>query len=165
MNSKKTAFGATAAVAALALTAVAGPAMADDDTTYTSSKSWSSYSNESPVVIAPEVGFSDVLSLGVLNGDLFSGNALASGNDITAPVASGNETAVGSGNDTAVGNGSANGNDIGGDIVTDVVDDVSGGDVTSDIGGSVSDIVDGVVDVDGILEDVTGSLDLGGLLN
>ncbi len=75
-------------------------------------------SNESPVVVAPEVG------------DIGSGNAIGSGNDVQAPIGSGNETNV----------------DLG--DVSDV----------ADVDGIVGDVTD-VVDVDGIVGDVTGSVD------
>ena len=84
-------------------------------------------SNESPVVVAPEVG------------DVASGNAIGSGNDVQAPVASGNETNV----------------DLGDAVdVNDLVD--------------VNDIVDSTLDevnVDGLVDDITGDLDLGSLFD
>lgn len=84
-------------------------------------------SNESPVVVAPEVG------------DVASGNAIGSGNDVQAPVASGNETNV----------------DLGDAVdVNDLVD--------------VNDIVDSTldeVDVDGLVDDVMGEVDLGSLFD
>lgn len=68
---------------------------------------------------------------------------MASGNQVTAPVtapvASGNDTAVGSGNDTAVGNGSGNGNSV---------------------GTSVSDLVD----VNGLVDGVLNSIHLDAIL-
>ena len=55
-------------------------------------------SNESPVVVAPQVGV----------GDIASGDAVASGNDVTAPIASGNDTSTGNDN----GNGSSVGTSV-----------------------------------------------------
>lgn len=145
MNSitKKTAFGATAA-AALVIAGIASPAMADDSTT-TLTKGYSSVSErvtEIPIVVAPEVdalngGIGNDLLGGIHTGDIGSGNAVASGNDVTAPVLSGNETAVGNGNSVST-------------EVSDLVD-------------SVTDVSD-LVDVDGIVDDVTSSIDLDGML-
>lgn len=99
--------------------------------------------NQSPVVVAPQVG-------GVLNG-----SALASGNTInapvTAPVASGNQTSapVASGNKTPVANGSANGTSTGNGTSTS---------------GSVSNPVNTNGMVDGILSNVNSGIDLGSIL-
>lgn len=144
MNSitKKTAFGATAA-AALVVAGFAAPAMADDSTTLT--KGYSSVSErvtEFPIVVAPEVdalngGIGNDLLGGIHTGDIGSGNAVASGNDVTAPLLSGNETSVGNG--TSVSS-----------EVSDLVD-------------AVTDVSD-LVDVDGIVDDVTSSIDLDGML-
>jgi len=165
---KKTAFGATIAAGALIVVGAAAPAMASeghgwnggDSTTSSYSKSYTSTSHkntEIPVVVAPQV---DVLNgdiaNGILGGDILNGNAVASGNEVTAPVASGNDTAIGSGNETAIGNGSGNGN-LSGNEVSDVVDNVTD--------TSVSDIVTDVVDVDDILGDVSGWVDLNHLFN
>lgn len=174
-TTKKTAFGlAGAAGAALLTVGFASPAMADTNTEHSESTDSSStvthiltgtelreifgigdISNASPIVLAPEVG------------DVGSGNAIGSGNDVTAPIASGNDTAVGSGNDTAVGNNSGNGNSVGNvsNDVSDVVDTTT--DVTGDVSNDVSDIVDdvtGAVDADAIVEDVTDSVDLDSIL-
>ncbi|MBG6055340.1 hypothetical protein IWX81_001751 [Salinibacterium sp. CAN_S4] len=171
---KKTAFGATAAAAALVVVGIAGPAMASDDTSDGSSKSYSyNSSTEVPVLISPDVT--------LLNGDNFNellnaanGNALFSGNDIQAPIASGNETAIGSGNETAVGNVSdvANGNDVSTDVsdvvdnVTDVSDvadvsDVSDVSDVTDVTSNVSDVTSNVSDLVG---DITDSVNLDGML-
>ena len=175
---KKTAFATTGLAAAALLTVgFAGPAMADTSSDSSTSSftslsdkdtrgelsskishliSTGSLSNESPVVVAPEVGVGDVLGGGILTGDLLSGNAVASGNDVTAPVtapiASGNEVTapVASGNDTAVGNNSGNGTSVG-EI----------GDVTSEVG----DLVDNVTDVDGMVDGIIGDIDLQGVLD
>ena len=81
------------------------------------------------------------------NGAVLSGNdaPVLSGNDITAPVASGNE--VGNGNSAGNGNAVGAGNDTG----------VSLGDIGADVDELVGDItgdVDGIVDVDGMLEGI-----------
>jgi len=146
MNSitKKTAFGATAA-AALVIAGIASPAMADDSTT-TLTKGYSSVSErvtEIPIVVAPEVDAlnggigNGLLGGGIHTGDIGSGNVVGSGNDATATILSGNETAVGNGTSVST-------------EVSDLVD-------------SVTD-VSGVVDVDGIVDDVTSSIDLDGML-
>lgn len=142
MNSitKKTAFGATAA-AALVVAGFASPAMADDSTTLT--KGYSSVSErvtEFPIVVAPEVdalggGIGNDLLGGIHTGDIGSGNAVASGNDVTAPLLSGNETSVGNGTS-----------------------------VSNEVGDLVDSVVSDLVDVDGIVDDVTSSIDLDGML-
>ena len=99
-------------------------------------------SNESPVVVAP----GDIGS-GNSTGDIGSGNAIGSGNDVQAPIGSGNETNV----------------DLG--DVSDLVDvDSTVGDITGSVDGMVDDVTGSV---DGIVEDVTSDLDLGlgGLLD
>ncbi|KQM80925.1 hypothetical protein [Agromyces sp. Leaf222] len=105
-------------------------------------------SNESPVVVAPGDIASDI---GSGNGDIGSGNVVGSGNDVQAPIGSGNETNV----------------DLGG--VSDLVDVGDVGDVSGSVGdvtGSVGDIVGDVTgSVDGLADDITGDLDLGGLLD
>lgn len=158
---KKTILASTGAAAAAVLIvgAFGAPAMADTTSSHDSTSSWTQtttdltstiegivgdISNSSPVVVAPSVG-----DIGV--GDIGSGNAVASGNDVTAPIASGNETAVGSGNDTAVGNNSGNGNSVGGD---------------TSIGSEVGDLVDNVtdLDVDGMVDNILDDVDLNSIL-
>jgi len=155
---KKTAFGFTGAAAVtLVVASFAAPAMADDTsstwdyssraTSTTTSLSdllrTGGVSNDSPFVIAPSVG------------DVGSGNAVLSGNDVSAPVASGNETVL---NDIASGTSVS---DIGnGTSVTS--GDVTGGDVTGgDIGASVDDLVDGGdigANVDSLVGDILADL-------
>ncbi|WP_394771408.1 hypothetical protein [Lacisediminihabitans sp.] len=106
-----------------------------------------SASNSSPVVLAPQVGVGDVASGGVLNG-----SAVASDNDVAAPIASGNTTPVASGNDVPVANGSGN---------TTVSPDVTGNDVT---GNSATSSVSDLADVDSILRGVGSSVDLNSIL-
>jgi len=133
---KKTAFGLTGAAAATLLVAgFAAPAMADDTTSsWDNSTSTTStnladlfrtgdVSNDSPVVLTPSVDAGDVLS----------GNALLSGNDVSAPVASGNETSV-----SDIGNGTSV---SGGDIGTQVDDLVDGGNIGTNIDNLVGDIL------------------------
>jgi hypothetical protein len=86
-------------------------------------------SNWSPVVVSPS------LNAPVSTGDVGSGNAIASGNDV--PVLSGNDVQVPvlSGNDTAVGNNDANGN-LTGDINTSVSNLVNS--LTKDVGNNAS---------------------------
>jgi hypothetical protein len=159
---KNTVISATGvAAAALMVGAFAAPAMASTghdwsgDNTSTSVSKWYSYaqhsstdiSNVSPVVVAPEVSVGDVLGGGILNGDILDGNAVASGNDVTAPIASGNDTAIGSGNDTAIGNNNGNGNSVSTDV-SDLVDNTLGS----------------TVDVNGLVDDIMGSIDLGAIL-
>ena len=150
-TSKKTAFGILGVAATTALVAGASlPAMADDRDSSTTS-SWSEYttmltgalqggdlgfSNESPVVIAPETNVGDVLG-----GDILSGNETGNGN----VVGSGNDTAIGSGNTTAIDGVDA--------TVSDVVDSTVG-----DITGDVSGMVDGLIgdldlDITSLFED------------
>lgn len=162
---------------ALAVTGFALPASADDSTTTTSSdqthtsvealeslevfQTWiddfiATHGNntnagnvgvDGGVVNGPLVG-------DVANGPILSGNdtPIASGNEVNAPVGSGNdvnvEAPVGSGNE--VGNG--NSSDVStGDVGTEV------GDLTNNIGADVSDVVGDVSsDVDGL---VSGLLD------
>jgi len=152
---KKTAFGITGAAAATIMVAgFATPAMADDTTSswdYSSSTSTTStsladlfrtgdVSNDSPIVLAPSVG------------DVGNGNHLLSGNEVNAPVASGNETVlnnVASGNSASdIGSGNANGNAngngawvSGGDIGTSVDDLVDGGDIGAHVDNLVGDIL------------------------
>jgi len=141
--SKKTAFGATAAAAALIVVGAAAPAMASDTdySSYAKNSARTSTSHQTTnTVVNPDID--------ALGGDILNGNALGSGNDVSAPLLSGNDTALGNNNDTAVGN--VTGNDISTDV-SDVVD--------NSVGSSVTDLVD----VDGILGDVTGSLGLSGI--
>jgi len=145
---KKTAFGVTGVAAATLMVAgFATPAMADDTTSsydYSSTSTSTNLadlfrvgdvSNESPVVLAPSVDAGDVLS----------GNALLSGNDVSAPVASGNDTAVSDiGNISDVGNVSDIGNGTsvsGGDIGTQVDDLVDGGNIGTNVDNLVGDIL------------------------
>ena len=145
---KKTAFGVTGVAAATLMVAgFATPAMADDTTSsydYSSTSTSTNLadlfrvgdvSNESPVVLAPSVDAGDVLS----------GNALLSGNDVSAPVASGNDTAVSDiGNISDVGNVSDIGNGTsvsGGDIGTQVDDLVDGGSIGTNVDNLVGDIL------------------------
>ena len=170
--SKKTAFGATAAAAALIVVGISAPAMADEGEFSFSKGSQASYS-ERTTAIVPDIDVlgGDILTGDVLGGDVLggdiandlvgnvgNGNAVASGNEVNAPIVSGNETAIGNGNDTAIGNVSDVGN----------VSDIANG---TDIGTEVSDLVDGVldasvsdiVDVDDVLGDVSGWVDLNGM--
>ena len=149
---KKTAFGVTGAAAATMLVAgFASPAMADDTSSswdYSSQASTTStstsfadffrtgdLSNESPIVLAPSIG------------DVGNGNHLLSGNDVSAPVASGNETVlndIASGNSVSdIGNGtSVNGGDVtGGDIGASVDNLVDGGDIGANVDNLVGDIL------------------------
>jgi len=98
------------------------------------------------------------------NGPILSGNdaPIASGNDVSAPVGSGNDVSVdapvGSGNDVGndVGHGTnlGSGNDTGasvGDVGAEV------GDLTSEIGTHVEDLVGDVSsDVDDLVGDLLG---------
>ncbi|MCU1411323.1 MAG: hypothetical protein JWR04_2030 [Rhodoglobus sp.] len=148
---KKTAFGATAAAAALVVVGAAAPAMASDNgdwSSYAKSFSRTSTSHQTTdTVVAPDV---DILGGGVLNGDVLGGN------DVSAPVLSGNDTAIGSGNDTAIGN--VSGNSVDGNSVGNVDTEVSDL-VDNATGTSVSDLVD----VDDILGDIGGWVDLDGM--
>ena len=139
---KKTAFGVTGVAAATLMVAgFATPAMADDTTSsydYSSTSTSTNLadlfrvgdvSNESPVVLAPSVDAGDVLS----------GNALLSGNDVSAPVASGNDTAISDiGNVSDIGNGTSV---SGGDIGTQVDDLVDGGNIGTNVDNLVGDIL------------------------
>lgn len=161
--SKKTAFGATAAAAALVVVGAAAPAMASDHgdwSSYSKSSTRTSTSHEATnTVVAPDV---DILGGGVLNGDILNGNDVGSGNEVNAPVLSGNDTAVGSGDDTAIGN--VSGNSVDGNSVGNLSDV---GNVSSD----VSDLVDNatstsvsdLVNVDDILGDIGGWVNLDGM--
>ena len=140
---KKTAIGATAAVAALAVVGVAAPAMASEGDYSSITKHFASSSTKhttTNTVIAPEVS--------VLNGDILNGNAVGSGNEANVPLLSGNDTAVGNNNDTAIGN--VTDNDVSSEV-SDLVDNVTH--------TSVSDIVD----VNDIIGDVSGWVDLKGV--
>jgi hypothetical protein len=206
---KKTAFGiTTVAAGALLVGGFAAPAMAasdtDSSTSTTSTTSSASQLNDldlqalrdlafssgdlttnAPLVLAPSIGD---IGGGDLNvGDVASGNPIASGNEVTAPVtapveapiASGNETALGSGNTTDVSDVA----DVS-DVVTDVVDvptevsDVVDAPVdapieapveapvvvTPETGTDLGSEVTDVVDVEGILDGVTGSVNLDSIL-
>ena len=136
---KKTAFGATAAAAALVVIGAAAPAMASEGHS-TSNKWYSSTSTQHTdytTVVAPDVS--------VLNGDILDGNSVGSGNELNAPIASGNETAIGNG----VGNGSGNVTGNGsGNSASDLVDNATN--------TSVSDLVD----VNDVISDISGWVDL-----
>lgn len=122
---------------------------------------------------------SDVANVSdVAGGPILSGNesAIGSGNDVSAPIGSGNDVSVdapvGSGNDVAsgteVGNGNTtdlggvgNGNSVGdvGAEVGDITSAVTGsvGDVTSDIGAEVDDLVGDIGgDVDDLVDGILG---------
>jgi hypothetical protein len=113
----------------------------------------------SPIVVAPSVTVGDVAS-GDLSGnevgnDVANGNSfangnsvgsndpVASGNQVTAPIASGNQTPIASGNDTTVsGNAVGSGNTdnlLSGDSISTMVKNT-----TSDIGNTVSDTVNSI---------------------
>ncbi len=145
---KKTAFGITGAAAATLMVAgFAAPAMADDTTSSwetTSTDTSTSLtdlfrvgdvSNDVPLVLAPSVSTGDLLS----------------GNDVAAPIASGNDTSV---------------SDIGNPVVNDIGGDVNGGDITGgDIGTSVDDLVDGGdigANVDNLVGDILADLGIDG---
>lgn len=142
--SKKTAFGATAAAAALVVVGAAAPAMASDNgdwTSYSKASSRTSTSHQATnLVVNPDVD--------VLGGDILNGNSVGSGNEFTAPLLSGNDTAIGSGNDTAIGN--VTGNSVSTDV-SDLLDNSSSTSFTD------------LVDVNDILGDVSGSLGLSGM--
>ncbi len=140
---KKTAFGATAAAAALVVAGAAAPAMASTGDYSSVSKYFSSSDTQhtdTTTVIAPSVD--------VLNGGILNGNSVGSDNSVDAPVLSGNDTALGNGNSTAVGN--VTGNDVS-TSVSDLVDNVTN--------LSVSDIID----VNDVVGDVSGWVDLSGM--
>jgi hypothetical protein len=153
-TSKKTAFGIFGVAATAAL--VAGttmPAFADDtnvstsqDTTTTKTRILDQLglSNESPILIAPEVGTGDVLSGNANGNHVGSGNETANGN----VVGSGNESVVGSGNTTAVeGIGDVTNNV--GDVTANVSDITAHvEDLTGDISNDVNDLLDSVLQFD-----------------
>lgn len=177
---------AGAGVAALAVTGLGLPAMADDSTWSTDESTSTTTSDltgsfdalqeliDEAIIasgtvteVTPDVSVGDIGGGSVvegpvvsdsLNGDIGSGNdtPIGSGNDI--PVGSGNEVTapieapVGSGNDTSVDAPVGSDNGVG-DIGASVDDAVG------DIGGTVGDVVDGSIG------DLTGDLDLGGLLD
>ena len=155
--------------AALAVAGFALPATADDDIS-----SWSSdqthtsvegiesfdafqtllddlidtYGNETTT---GDVGIDGGLVDGPLVSDIGNGPVL-SGNDVSAPVGSGNDTSVGSGNEVGNGNVVGSGNDTGvsvGDVGAEV------GDLTGDIGAQVGDLVG---DVSTDVDDLVGGL-------
>lgn len=168
---KKSAFTVAGTAAAALLTiGFAAPAMADSsDTTNSADTTSTSFLNGNgisdnlspalaahgaPIVVSPQVG------------DVASGNALLSGNqangnqvvgDVTAPVASGNETTAGNVTGNTVGN------------VTGNTVDTTAGNVSNSIGATVSDTVDSSVgdigaSVSDVVGDATGSIDLGAIL-
>ena len=73
---------------------------------------------------------------------------MGSGNDVTAPLLSGNDTALGNGNDTAIG--TVSGNSVGTEV-SDLVDNATH--------ASVSDIVD----ISDVIGDISGWVDLKGI--
>lgn len=155
---------------ALTITGFALPASADDDITSTDEsvtsvstlesldlfQTWvddvlALYGNDtsaldSGVVNGPIVDGPLVSDVG--NGAVLSGNdtPVLSGNDIDAPVGSGNDVGsgnvVGSGNDTGVSVGDADA-DLG-DLTTDIGADVDG--MVGDISSDVDDLVAGILD-------------------
>lgn len=185
--SKKTAFGITVAASAALVVGFAAPAMAStshntplgDSSTHSSSTSSSSrvtqaqldalrtvttgitggdISTWTPLVVSPEVGV----------GDVASGNAVGSGNDIpllsgntvSAPVASGNETGIA--NNDANGNSTANGDSISSsvkDLVNSTTKDLGLGNITGNSATATP-----TTGASGSLGDVTGDLGLGNLL-
>lgn len=143
---KKTAFGTAAAATALVIVGAAAPAMAADGD-YSSISKWSSRATstttDTTTVFAPQTD--------VLGGDILNGNDVGSGNSVTAPLLSGNDTAVGNGNSTAVG--TVTGNDIG-TSVSDLVDNATQGSLTDAV--DVSDIFGDIgswVGISGMFED------------
>ena len=160
MDIKKTAFG-TAAAAALIVAGTAVPAMAGDTTEGTGYSKWSSYSSQktTDLNVSPEV---DVLGGGILNGDIGIGNAVGSGNDFSAPILSGNETAVGNGNETAIGN-------VSGNEVSDIGNVSDVGNVSTEVEDVVDNVTDtsltDIVDVDDILGDVGGWVNVDGMFD
>ena len=159
--------------AALAVAGFALPATADDDIsswssdqTHTSVEAIESfdafqtllddlidtYGNETTT---GDVGIDGGLVNGPLVSDIGNGPVL-SGNDVSAPVGSGNDTSVdapvGSGNEVGNGNVVGSGNDTGvsvGDVGAEV------GDLTGDIGAEVGDLVG---DVSTDVDDLVGGL-------
>ena len=179
---KKTAFGIAGVAAAALAVGAAAPAMAStghdggDSSSYSSSShststratdilgstrafdakdisTWAPVTTSVPLVLAPQVGV----------GDVASGNALASGNDVTAPVASGNDSALLSGNDTSALNGSGNGNSLG-NVAGNTVSPSTGTTVAPSTGTSVGDVANVNGMVDGILSSVNDNVDLGAIL-
>lgn len=175
---KKSAFGAVAvAGAGLIIAGAAAPAMASTsseqvgsltsssdraaqagllenlsvgDLTSTFGLTGSELSNSSPLIFSPEVSTGDVetgdVSTGdVLSGDNLPGNAVASGNDVTAPVASGNGIPV-----TAP--------------VTAPVASGNQASATNDSGDVVTDVVDGTVDTEAIVDGILDDTDLTSIL-
>jgi hypothetical protein len=189
--SKKTAFGITVAASAALVVGFAAPAMAStshntplgDSSTHSSSSSVTQaqldalrtvttgitggdISTWTPLVVSPEVGV----------GDVASGNAVGSGNDIpllsgntvSAPVASGNETGIanndanGSANGNGNGNATANGDSISSsvkDLVNNTTKDLGLGNITGNSATATP-----TTGASGSLGDVTGDLGLGNLL-
>jgi hypothetical protein len=175
---KKSAFGiATVGAAAALVVGFAAPAMASStghDSSYsshststtsstskqtTSAAAWAdafrnvntgigtgTASNWSPVVISPS------LNAPVTTGDIGSGNALLSGNEV--PVLSGNDVQAPllSGNDTAIGNNDGN------------VSNVGNGDLTGGINTSVSNLVNSLTKDVGNSSSSTSSTSTTGIL-
>jgi len=107
-----------------------------------------------PIVLSPSVSTGDLLSgNSTANGNTVgSQNPVLSGNDVTAPVASGNDTSVASGNSTPVASG--NDTSVDGNAVA------SGNDVSNDVSSTTGDINSDVRDLVG---GITGAVGLGGL--
>ena len=124
---KKTAFGATAATAALVVIGVADPAMASDNTNDSPTRSYSFSTNtEIPVAIAPDVELLNRDSFNALNGGIGDVSEEANGNNVS---------------DTS--------------DVSDMPDRFNVSDVTSNVSGPVGDIPDSV-NLDGILGGILG---------
>jgi hypothetical protein len=165
----KTGLMGTAGIGAVALavTGFALPASADDTTTTTSSDETHTSVEALESLDVFQTWINDFIAThgnntnagnvgvdgGVVNGPLVSDVAngpILSGNDVSAPVGSGNdvsvEAPVGSGNEVGNGNNVGNGNTGVGDVGAEV------GDLTSNIGTDVSDLVGDVSsDVDSIV--------------
>lgn len=188
--SKKTAFGITVAASAALVVGFAAPAMASTShntplgggSTHSSTSSSSrvtqaqldalrtvttgvtggNVSAWTPLVVSPEIGV----------GDVASGNAVGSGNDIpllsgntvSAPVASGDETGIANNdaNGSANGNATANGDSISSsvkDLVNNATKDLGLGNITGNSATATP-----TTGASGSLGDVTGDLGLGNLL-
>lgn len=171
--------------AALAVAGFALPANADDhststeeSTTTTTTDLTSSFDafqtwvndalsvsdNQTVTGVSPDTSVGDVtlvegpLVSDSLNGDLLSGNQtpIASGNDVAAPVVSGNDTNVEAPVDAPVGSGN--------DVSAPIEAPVGSGNEThndTDAGVSVGDIG---ADVDDLVDSITTDLDLGDIL-
>lgn len=188
ITTRMTAFGITGAAAtALIIGGVIAPAQADDtstDTRTSTSSDSSTDSSQSQIdlindlfnvgdldatgngVLGNDTNLGGVANGGVLNGGVVDGPLVEDSltSDV-GDVASGNETAngnaIGSGNDTPI----ASGNDVTAPVdapVTAPVDAPVGSGNDSDLGGTNVDDIG--TDVEGLVDDITGDLDLGGLL-